>query len=161
MNGPELSVVPDPEREGTVSILHRGHGRDGCHAVLDALDEDARAWVQFQLDLGPPSSEAPPPPAPAPRPSGRGLPPLADEDGGPPSTDASPESLVRRADDAVVSYDFERARALLERGVAAWDRSRLDDVVKRAAAWLEAQGREGGTAPEPDHDGARRARRGG
>src|SRR5277367_3421391 len=33
--GPELEVVPDPEREGTVSLNHRGHGRDGCHALLD------------------------------------------------------------------------------------------------------------------------------
>lgn len=118
--GPDLSVVPDPASEGTVSILHRGHGRDGCHAVLDTLDDDARAWVRLQLDLGlgPPSSEAPPPAPPA-RPNGRALPPPADEDGGPSSTDASPESLVRRAEDAVESYDFERARAHLERAVAA------------------------------------------
>ncbi len=115
--GPELSVVPDPVTEGTVSILHRGHGRDGCHAVLDTLEDDARAWVRLQLDLGPPSSEAPAPPAA--RPSGRGLPPPADEDGGPSSTEASPESLVRRAEDAVASYDFERARAHLERAAAA------------------------------------------
>ena len=27
--GEELDVVPDPEREGTVSLLHRGQGRDG------------------------------------------------------------------------------------------------------------------------------------
>src|SRR5262249_34212156 len=67
--GPELEVVPDPANEGTVLILHPGHGRDACHAVLDTLDEDARAWVQRELDLGPPSSEAPPPPAPAARPS--------------------------------------------------------------------------------------------
>ncbi len=116
--GPDLSVVLDPASEGTVSIRYRGDGRDGCHAVLDTLDEDARAWVQLQLDLGPPSSEAPAPPAA--RPSGRGGPPPADEDGGPSSTEASsPESLVRHADEAVASYDFERARAHLERAVAA------------------------------------------
>src|SRR4051812_46539883 len=45
----ELTIVADPANEGTVSILHRGHGRDGCHAVIDALDEDARSWVQLQL----------------------------------------------------------------------------------------------------------------
>jgi hypothetical protein len=47
--GPELEVVLDPERGGTVSLLHPGHGRDGCHAVISALDEDARAWVQLQI----------------------------------------------------------------------------------------------------------------
>ena len=114
--GPELEVVPDPASEGTVSLHHRGHGRDGCHAVLDALDEDARAWVRLQLDLGPPSAEAPSP-APAARPSGRGRPP-ADEEGGPPSSEASPDSLLRRADDAVASYDFVRARDHQEHAVA-------------------------------------------
>lgn len=114
--GPELTVVPDPEHEGTVSLLHRGHGRDGCHAVLDTLDEDARAWVQLQLDLGPPSSEALPAPAPAARPSSRGLPP---EDEDPPSADASPAALVRQAGGAMEAYDFERARVLLERAVTA------------------------------------------
>lgn len=115
--GPELSVIADPENEGTVSIHHRGHGRDGCHAVLDTLDEDARAWVRRELDLGPPSSEAPP--APAARPSRRGAPPPTDDDEGAASTDASPESLVRRAEDAEACYDFERARTHLERAVAA------------------------------------------
>jgi hypothetical protein len=110
--GPELEVVPDPELEGTVSIRHRGHGRDACHAVLDALDVDARAWVQLQLDLGPPSSAAAPPHAPAaPR-------PLLDEEEIPPSAEATPDSLLRRADEAVASYDYERARARLERAVA-------------------------------------------
>jgi hypothetical protein len=118
--GAELSVAPDPAGDGTVSIFHRGHGRDGCHAVIDTLDEDARAWVRLQIDLGPPSSEAPSPPVPAARPSGRGLPP-ADEDEGPSSSDASPDSLVRLADEAAAAYDFERARACLERAVAASD----------------------------------------
>jgi hypothetical protein len=27
---------------------------------------------------------------------------------------------------------------------AMWDRSRLDEFVRRAAAWLEAQGKDGG-----------------
>jgi hypothetical protein len=119
--GDDFDVVPDPEREGTVSLRHRGHGRDACHAVVDALDEDARAWVRLQLDLGPPStSEAAPVPAPRARLSGRGLARShAEEDSGPSSAEASPESLVRRAEEAVASYDYERARALLERALSA------------------------------------------
>src|SRR4051794_37869960 len=34
----EVMVVPDPEHEGTVSLLHRGRGRDACHAVIAELD---------------------------------------------------------------------------------------------------------------------------
>lgn len=128
--GDELSAVPDPTHEGTVSIVHRDHGRDGCHAVVDTLDEDARAWVRLQLDLGPPSSQAPASPSLAPRPSGRGSPP-ADEEGAPSSTGASPESLQRHADDAVESYDFERARRYLERAVA-----QSDGAAEPAAALL-------------------------
>jgi hypothetical protein len=121
--GDELEVVADPEREGTVSIVHRGHGRDACHAVVDALDEEARAWVRLKLDLGPPSSEGSSPVAPAARPSGRGLPPpreiAGEEEGSPPSSQATPESLVRRAGDAALAYDYERARAHLERALEA------------------------------------------
>jgi hypothetical protein len=114
--GPELEVVLDPEHEGTVSLLHRGHGRDGCHAVVDALDEDARAWVKLQLDLGPPSSETAPPQPPAPRPSSKGL--ARPDDERPVSDDASPESLVAHAREAALAYDYERARAHLERATA-------------------------------------------
>jgi hypothetical protein len=118
--GAELTVALDPASVGTVSLLHGHHGRDGCHALLDTLDEDARAWVQHQLDLGPPSSEAPPAAVPAARPSGRKLPAAADEDEVPSSKEASsPESMVRRADEALAAYDFERARGHLEQAVAA------------------------------------------
>jgi hypothetical protein len=91
----EIAVVPDPEREGTVSLVHRGRGRDACHAVIAELDEDARAWVQLQVDLGPHPDEAPSPAVPAARPSGRGLvaPPAEDEDG-------TPAALVLRAERA-------------------------------------------------------------
>ncbi len=116
--GQELEVVPDPAHDGTVSIRHRGQDRDACHAVLDALDEDARAWVRFQLDIGPVSStDAPRHPPPAERPSGRGRPPPAEEES-PPSADASPDSLLRRADEAIASYDYDRARQMLEQALA-------------------------------------------
>ena len=114
--GPELTVEADPEREDTVSSSIAGTGGTGatrCWTRL--LDEDARSWVQLQLDLGPPEEEAPRA-APAARPSARGLPPpsaSADRD------DASPESLVREAEEAVASYDYERARALLTRALAS------------------------------------------
>jgi hypothetical protein len=109
----ELTVVPDPAQEGTVSLQHRGHGRDACHAVVAELDEDARAWVQRRIDLGPPSDDAPRAPAPAPRPSGRGRPAAEDED------DDDPEALVRRAERAVDAYDYEAAQAALARATRA------------------------------------------
>jgi hypothetical protein len=46
-----LSVAPG-SGDGVVSIRLLGSGRDACHAVLAALDDDARSWLQFQLDTG-------------------------------------------------------------------------------------------------------------
>src|SRR5262249_19725485 len=114
----EITVVPDPEREGTVSLVLRGRGRDACHAVIAELDEDVRAWVQLQVDLGPPPDEAKAPAVPAARPSGRGLTGSAapslpgDEDG-------TPAALVLRAEHALAEFDYEAAQALLEGALAA------------------------------------------
>jgi len=47
-----LTVHVDPDEEGVVSIRHRSGRRDGCHAVIDALDDGARSWVRRQIDLG-------------------------------------------------------------------------------------------------------------
>jgi hypothetical protein len=105
----ELEVVPDPAHDGTVSLRHRGHGRDGCHAVVATLDDDARAWVQLQLDLGMHLIVTP-----AVRPSGRAAPPPP-----PPAEDATPEALVRRAEQEIAAYDYEGARHHLVLAVEA------------------------------------------
>jgi hypothetical protein len=114
-----LEVVPDADREGTVSLHHRGHGRDGCHAVVAALDEDARAWVQLQLDLAA-QPEPPRPPPPAPRPSGRGAPPPAatiTSEGDGDGDEATPSTAMRRAGEALEAYDYEEARRHLDQAL--------------------------------------------
>jgi hypothetical protein len=121
--GASLEVVADPDRDGTVSLLHRGHGRDGCHAVVAALDEDARAWVQLQLDLAA-QSERPRAPPPPPRPSGRGTPPppvvaVATDEEDEEEEAATLSSAVRRAGEAIDAYDYEEGRRQLERALAA------------------------------------------
>lgn len=104
----ELSVVPDGE--GTVSLRHRGQGRDGCHAVIDALDEDARAWVRRELDLSAGGEEAPEVTARAP----------AARPGRAEARDAeTPGEMIAGAAEAVEAYDYELGRALLERALAA------------------------------------------
>ncbi len=47
----ELRVVPGDE-PGVVSLLHGDAGADACHAALGELEEDARSWVTYQLDVG-------------------------------------------------------------------------------------------------------------
>jgi hypothetical protein len=100
----ELTVVPEADHPGTVSLRHRG--RDACHAVIAALDEDARAWVQLQLDLG---VEGAPPSVP--RPSGRSAARALPAE--------TPEALVRRAEQEIETYDYEAARQHLTLAVQA------------------------------------------
>lgn len=50
-NFPEQIQVVRTDTPGVISILHGYVGLDACHAVLDELDPDARAWVTYQLDV--------------------------------------------------------------------------------------------------------------
>lgn len=48
---PERIQVVRTSTLGVVSLMHGYVGLDACHAVVDELEEDARAWVTFQLDV--------------------------------------------------------------------------------------------------------------
>jgi len=51
--GKELAVIlPDAENPGLVALDLPRCNEEACHALMDELDEDARAWVQKQIDLG-------------------------------------------------------------------------------------------------------------
>jgi len=41
---------PDPENPRLVALNLRHFDEDACHALVDELDEDARAWTQRQID---------------------------------------------------------------------------------------------------------------
>ncbi len=110
----ELEVALDPAQPGTVSLRHRGHGRDACHAVLAALDDDARSWVQRELDLA--ASAPPESPVPAARPKSGRTAALATKDDG---AGAIPDTLVERAEAALAAYDYEGAREALEQALGA------------------------------------------
>lgn len=99
-----VEVIAEPGNDGVVSLRRPGGG-DACHAVVDALDDDARAWVTLQIDLGPPSS-VPAPAAPSPR-------ERADSE--------APDDLLALAREAEAAYDYERARELLEQALAESD----------------------------------------
>ena len=47
----DLEVQRDPRDENLVTLRHYVLG-DGCHAMIAELEDDARSWVQMQLDLG-------------------------------------------------------------------------------------------------------------
>lgn len=111
--GDQIDVVPDPERDGTVSLLHRGHGRDGCHAVIATLEEDARAWVQRQVDIGAHEAEAPK--APAARAKERARAPAAAREAD--MDDDTLEALLARAAEAIEAYDYEAGTNALSRAL--------------------------------------------
>lgn len=49
---PESLIVeqPEPENPRLVGFRLRHFDQDACHAMIDELDEDARAWTQKQID---------------------------------------------------------------------------------------------------------------
>ncbi len=100
----EVLVVARDERhpDEAVVALRTLAGADGGHARLDALDDDARAWVRRRLDEGAPEGPAVRPAAAMRRARG-----LATRKGDTPAP-------LAEARDAVDEYDFERARELLE-----------------------------------------------
>ncbi len=119
-HGDEHLVVTPAEDEGVVSLSHRGGARDACHAVLDELDPDARAWVRRRLDLA--ASVSPPLDPPegtgstettgddvADRRGRKPTPPTAST----PGPAESPEELLVTAEQALEEYDYDRAERCL------------------------------------------------
>lgn len=84
-----------------ITIRHRGHQRDGAHAMLGALDADARYIVYTALHW---SAE------PASRP--------APESG--PDQAGAPGGMLRRGREALAAWNYDEARACFE---AAWTAS--------------------------------------
>jgi tetratricopeptide (TPR) repeat protein len=48
----DIAIRLESNEEGVVLLVHRTLGLDACHAVIDELDIDARAWVLRQIDTG-------------------------------------------------------------------------------------------------------------
>lgn len=124
----ELELRVEPEEPGVVLLVHRPSDMEACHAPLATLDEDARAWVQRQLDLGETGAPS------APR--APGLPALEAPDaaatGAVDLEEAPASKLLRAGQAALEEYDYELARRSLE---AAVERSGGDGEA--AAALLE------------------------
>uniref|UniRef100_UPI003982E570 hypothetical protein n=1 Tax=Gemmatimonas sp. TaxID=1962908 RepID=UPI003982E570 len=112
-HGPSLSV--ERERDAGVVLLRAGSADGpGTHAVIDALDDEARAFVRAALELEAPAVEEP-----RPEPRGRGD-----------QRRETPLDRVGEARAAIEEYDLDGARVILMAALAD-DR---DDV--EAAALL-------------------------
>ena len=103
-------VVESGSDEGVVLLRHKYLGVAASHAVVADLGDEARAWVQMQLDLG--ADEAPSEPQ-SPHPAARGA-TRSREDSvrrGPPS---SMDEALDQGLRALAEYDFEAARDAFE-----------------------------------------------
>ena len=96
----QMRVTPG-ESDGVVSLHHVTLGKDACHVPLDALETEARLWVQWQIDLGNESDE---PQHEEPLSLGRTI--AAIEVG-------TASSLLQSAQKALVEYDFGGAQEFL------------------------------------------------
>lgn len=47
----DLQVIPDPNDERLVSLKLKHFDDNACHAVVSELDDQARSWVQMEMDL--------------------------------------------------------------------------------------------------------------
>lgn len=125
----ELAVEPGDE-PGVVGLRHRLSGADACHAVLASLDDDARSMLQRRLDLG--DDE---PSVPSVTPIEEPEPPEPPSDA--PLGELSSSELLRRAQAAVVAFDYDAAR---ERFTAALERGRRDAAPRLLAVLVEHLG---------------------
>ncbi|MFI5299479.1 MAG: tetratricopeptide repeat protein [Polyangiales bacterium] len=132
----ELDVALDSAHPGTVSLRLRSHGRDGCHAVLASLDDDARSWVRRELDLA--ASAPEPAKSDSVHSRGRGAAPIREQvlDG------STPEALMRRAQVALDAYDYEEARTVLEAALVA-SRGGAEPAAALLALLVETLGDDG------------------
>lgn len=133
------------EQEGIVLLRHKYSDLAATHAVVADLDEDARAWVQMQLDLGvvgrawaarPEDSEPAPGGRPGRAPRRRG--PKDHKDGASSGLrdghDGEVAASLAEGRAALASFDYEAARAAFERAralapEAAWPTAALLDLL--------------------------------
>ncbi|HHH27384.1 MAG TPA: hypothetical protein ENK57_03405, partial [Polyangiaceae bacterium] len=109
----ELEVESD-DTQRVVAIRHRYGGGDGCHAILDELDDDVRAALRRRFDEHAAPSAAEPSPT-------REAPAAPPEPSSPPRDAASLDALLHAAEAHLEAYAYDEAREALE---AAFDVSR-------------------------------------
>ena len=116
---PDEILVEPGDEPAVVGLRHRASGADACHALLATLDEDARSWVQLQLDLGGDEEEG-----------ARTLTPRSEVPSGPrsgaPLDDLSTDELLRRGRAALKDYDYPAAH---ERFLAAFERGHREAAL--------------------------------
>lgn len=131
---PERIRVRRTDVAGVVSLLHGYVGLDACHAVVDELEEDARAWVTLQLDLdvagtSPNASEA-------------RLSRDTETDAGAPVPDEGNRAVLlhlQAGKHALKRYDYETATREFEEALKSSDGG-IEPARALLGLWVEALG---------------------
>ena len=97
--GERLDVIE--EADDLVALRVIGTGDDACHAQVSALDEEARRWVRWQLDVRSTPVVAPP-----------ALPPATVL-----VTSTAARDLVKQGHKYLEEYDFDQARVCFEQAM--------------------------------------------
>ncbi len=97
-HGPSLSIERDERDERVILLRHRVGEEAATHAMIDSLDEDARAFVRGVLDRGEREPDVAPP----------------ETTGGSKSKRGTVLDGVSEARAAIEEYDLERARVILD-----------------------------------------------
>jgi hypothetical protein len=116
--GDDLEILPDPHDPGVAALRHRYRRQDACHAVITALDDEARSRVQRALDLGGADSERHATPVARGSNRGRREAPVAGS-GGADDEELDVAALLAAGEEAQAAYDYEGAGRYFSRAVEA------------------------------------------
>jgi hypothetical protein len=133
---PDQIQVVRTGTEGVVSLLHGYVGLDACHAVVDELEEDARAWVTYQLDV----TDA------APKPGAYDAPnkeePELDPQPQPSEAERAVMARLHAGRQAVKRYDFDAAAKDFEAALEL-DHTSIEAARAILGLWVETLGTDG------------------
>ncbi len=101
-----LVVAPVAQQTGVVALQRSVGIGDACHAILEQLDDDARAWAEGQLETYQSENRRRAAPHKAREPKAE-------------SDSPSEQDLVAQAYAALEAYDYDLARACFEEAVRA------------------------------------------
>lgn len=115
----DLEVEPEDREPGVIGLRYRPLDLHACHVPLDALEVDARAWAQAQLDHRAFDSAHSPAVAPLGKRGGdsRGRPFVPDRAASPAAAEPSVMEQIRLGQEAIDAYDYDLGRTHLARAL--------------------------------------------
>jgi hypothetical protein len=138
----EVAITRSPTEPKVIGLRFCPDNELACHAVVADLEDDARSFVQLQIDLGHTEEENAPSPTGLNEPSRRR--PKRRADPVPAPSSDNPQQLLELGREALRTYNYEHARTSFEKafsmsgGGTTEAIALLDFLVDHVAAYADA-----------------------